>query len=279
MISLTFKEWRQTSPGAFRRPSQCENVHHFRGFDPLFPTRSRCHNFLRDRTSFASKAQRSSCEIVAPRRARGAPARGRTRRSGWDAVPRKPPLPLEAERRKLRLWGNTSRPVSRVLCTSLRWAATIPLGRRSRGASSNPPERPARRGLAVSRRVVPIRSCSRWGLPCRPCCQRRGGLLPHRFTLTSHGIDTRPENRPEPHERRSVLCGTVPGVAPAGRYPAPFLRGARTFLPRRLSTCDESGRPADWCRRCRPPRRPSQPRPTRVGGTVHPPARSRRGRP
>jgi hypothetical protein len=26
--------------------------------------------------------------------------------------------------------------------------------------------------------------CSDWGLPCRACCQARGGLLPHRFTLT-----------------------------------------------------------------------------------------------
>jgi hypothetical protein len=32
--------------------------------------------------------------------------------------------------------------------------------------------------------AAPIRSCSRWGLPCRPCCQGRGALLPHRFTLT-----------------------------------------------------------------------------------------------
>src|SRR5256885_9558689 len=23
-----------------------------------------------------------------------------------------------------------------------------------------------------------------WGLPCHACCQARGGLLPHRFTLT-----------------------------------------------------------------------------------------------
>src|SRR5258706_12297607 len=30
---------------------------------------------------------------------------------------------------------------------------------------------------------------------------------------------------------RYVFCGTFPGVAPAGRYPAPCLRGARTFLP------------------------------------------------
>ena len=31
---------------------------------------------------------------------------------------------------------------------------------------------------------VPIRHCSRWGLPCRSCYQNLGGLLPHPFTLT-----------------------------------------------------------------------------------------------
>ncbi len=36
---------------------------------------------------------------------------------------------------------------------------------------------------------------------------------------------------PAPKGRRSALCGTFPGVAPAGRYPAPCFRGARTFLP------------------------------------------------
>ncbi len=34
-------------------------------------------------------------------------------------------------------------------------------------------------------RAVPIRSCSRWGLPCRRRCRRRGAPLPHRFTLTA----------------------------------------------------------------------------------------------
>ena len=34
---------------------------------------------------------------------------------------------------------------------------------------------------------------------------------------------------------RFHFCGTVPGVAPAGRYPAPCFHGARTFLPRTLS--------------------------------------------
>ena len=47
----------------------------------------------------------------------------------------------------------------------------------------------------LAHRVVPIRSCSRWGLPCRRCCQRRGGLLPHRFTLTP------PALRPAAHAR------------------------------------------------------------------------------
>ena len=40
---------------------------------------------------------------------------------------------------------------------------------------------PARR---QTQHAVPIWRCSWWGLPCRRCCQQRGGLLPHRFTLT-----------------------------------------------------------------------------------------------
>ena len=33
--------------------------------------------------------------------------------------------------------------------------------------------------------AVPIRSCSRWGLPCHLRCRRRGALLPHLFTLAA----------------------------------------------------------------------------------------------
>ena len=40
---------------------------------------------------------------------------------------------------------------------------------------------------------------------------------------------------PRPETERFVLCGTFPGVAPAGRYPAPYVDGARTFLSRSLS--------------------------------------------
>ena len=35
--------------------------------------------------------------------------------------------------------------------------------------------------------------------------------------------------------RRFVFCGTFPRLAPAGRYPAPIVHGARTFLPGNLS--------------------------------------------
>jgi len=43
-----------------------------------------------------------------------------------------------------------------------------------------------------------------------------------------------PLRRGKPRSRY-IFCGTFPGVAPAGRYPAPSFRGARTFLPRALS--------------------------------------------
>src|SRR5438105_11379604 len=97
----------------------------------------------------------------------------------------------------------------------------IPLGHPSPNASRDLPGRRPETAIAV-----PIWSCSRWGLPCRLRCRRRGALLPHRFTLAA-------AERYAP--RRSVLCGTVPRLAPAGRYPAPHVHGARTFLPGRLS--------------------------------------------
>ena len=41
----------------------------------------------------------------------------------------------------------------------------------------------ARSGRLRAALAVPIRSCSRRGLPCRRRCRRRGALLPHPFTL------------------------------------------------------------------------------------------------
>ncbi len=44
------------------------------------------------------------------------------------------------------------------------------------------PVRAARYDFTV--KWIPIWSCSGWGFPCHDCCQSRGALLPHHFTLT-----------------------------------------------------------------------------------------------
>ena len=53
--------------------------------------------------------------------------------------------------------------------------------------------------------------CSRRGLPCRACCQSRGALLPHHFTLT----------RLLSLARRYVFCCTCRRLAPPRSYLAP----------------------------------------------------------
>ena len=126
------------------------------------------------------------------------------------------------------------RPVSRVLSAPDECGTTIPLGRALRRASRDQPGRRSGNAPAPCGAAAPIRSCSRWGLPCRPCCQGRGALLPHRFALARG-----PRRRDL--RGRFVFCGTFPGVAPAGRYPAPYSRGARTFLCR-LTRQRPSGR-------------------------------------
>ena len=62
----------------------------------------------------------------------------------------------------------------------------IHLGHPLPDASRNLPGRQARKSASTGEpvRTAPIWSCSRWGLPCRYCCQQRGALLPHPFTLT-----------------------------------------------------------------------------------------------
>ena len=86
---------------------------------------------------------------------------------------------------------NARRPISRVLSRPLAgpWM-TIPLGRPLPDASRDLPGRrrrkrawPAPVPCGIGRPAAPMRSCSRWGLPCRPRYRRRGALLPHPFTL------------------------------------------------------------------------------------------------
>jgi hypothetical protein len=47
---------------------------------------------------------------------------------------------------------------------------------------------------------------------------------------------------PLPRAGRFAFCGTVPGVTPAGCYPAPCFHGARTFLPERKGSKRPPGR-------------------------------------
>ena len=80
-----------------------------------------------------------------------------------------------------------SRPVSRVLFGGLPLRDGHSSGARIAPSLGQPTRAAARIALgprvASRTRAAPIRSCSRWGLPCRLRCRTRGALLPHRFTL------------------------------------------------------------------------------------------------
>ena len=128
-----------------------------------------------------------------------------------------------------------SQSISRVLDgTRKRFACAtaIPLGRRLPGASSNLPGRRVQTS-------TPKPSCLRAKTSCRPYSV----LLPVGFAVPPALPPTRcaltapfhPYRDLRNAPRRSVLCGTIPGLAPAGCYPAPLVHGARTFLPGNLS--------------------------------------------
>ena len=72
-------------------------------------------------------------------------------------------------------------------------------------------KQPTRGSSGAGRTLPHIWPCSDWGLPCRPCCQGRGGLLPHPFTLTG-GL---------PH-RRFAFCGPVRRLSAPRRYLAVY---------------------------------------------------------
>ena len=113
-------------------------------------------------------------------------------------------------------------------------------------ASCNQPGRLGRKCLKVALRAVPIRSCSRWGLPCRGRCRPRGGLLPHPFTLTppaNRSLAAIRSHWTDLQAGRFPFCGTFPEVALAGACPAPSFRGARTFLPAILANDGAAARP------------------------------------
>src|SRR5262245_19110105 len=94
--------------------------------------------------------------------------------------------------------AGVSRPISRVLSGGLPLrdghSSGTPLARRleqptraAAGITPGLPGAPAMKAHAPNLRAAHIRSCSRWGLPCRLRHRRRGALLPHRFTLAPVG--------------------------------------------------------------------------------------------
>ena len=139
-----------------------------------------------------------------------------------------------------RVNGSSGNEVGQTACkpgsvlARKRWMA-IPLGRPLPNASRDRPGR--RRGNTAA------------GCPaCRPYLV----LLPVGFAVplplpVARWALTPPFHPYRPGEpgRRSVFCGTFPGVAPAGRYPAPCLRGARTFLTRAVTRPSAAIQPSD----------------------------------
>jgi len=104
--------------------------------------------------------------------------------------------------------------------------------------------------------AVPIRFCSRWGLPCRSRCRKRGALLPHRFTLTAEPPPSSPRKRGSdsactlPRKRGRVREGAA---AVCSLWHCPWGRPRRTlsgtacpwspdFPPRPLPTSARAGR-------------------------------------
>jgi len=150
----------------------------------------------------------------------------------WLRILAATPRPRGGASRKEGDGGNARRPISRVLCTGLKLAnqpapaMAIHLGRSLPNASR---DRPGQRleNCPVQDFPKEIKNLlSLLGLA-------PGGVCPA-MTVAGHAvrsyrtISPLPSPLPDP---AVCFCGTVPGVAPAGRYPAPCFRGARTFLP------------------------------------------------
>jgi hypothetical protein len=103
----------------------------------------------------------------------------------------------------------------------------IPLGRSSPSASCDRPERRREGSPGI---FGSLRDACRSYLVLLPVGFSLPPPLPAaRCALTAPFHPCRPPGMPETGWR-CTFCGTFPGVAPAGRYPAPYLRGARTFL-------------------------------------------------
>jgi len=92
----------------------------------------------------------------------------------------------DRSRSALRTRRKGSWPVSRVLWNALRHS-----GSHSSGPAVTCRLEQPTRGQREPRYCPPIWSCSGWGLPCRFCCQKRGGLLPDSLAAVRIPFGTR----------------------------------------------------------------------------------------
>jgi hypothetical protein len=115
----------------------------------------------------------------------------------------------------------------------------IPLGRSLPSASRDRPERRREGSPGISRCLPLLLGLAPGGV--FPATAVAGGAVRSYRT-----VSPLPPARYSRRRRRCTFCGTFPGVAPAGCYPAPHLRGARTFLSPPVA---ESGHPAVWHQR------------------------------
>ena len=121
-------------------------------------------------------------------------------------------------RTRIRRSGSVSRILFRP--SSRKEVAIIPLAPRLPAGSSNLPGGFGRASL----KRPPIWPCSVWGLPCPPCHQDGGALLPHLFTLATPGF------RPEFGGVFSVALSLGSPSLAVSQHTA---LGVRTFLPGR----------------------------------------------
>ncbi len=124
-------------------------------------------------------------------------------------------MPQSRGTRFLKKDRNASWPVSRVLypAPKIREAMTIHLGRLLPDASSNQPGQRSGKdpGRLSPPHAAPIRSCSRWGLPCRARCRCA------RCALTAPFHPYLPAKFACGEGRRFAFCGTFPEASPRRR--------------------------------------------------------------
>ncbi len=139
---------------------------------------------------------------------------------------------------RIRMSG-IRRPISRVLCRP----TCVGRGGHSSGPAIagrfSRPTRTARAGEALPKHKA-------WARRPYSVLLQAGLAMPSpspgpRWALTPP-FHPYPPCAPASAGGRFAFCGAIPGLAPGGRYPPPFRRGARTFLPLGLNR--ESDRPA-----------------------------------